>query len=153
MILGIDPGSSKIGWAFTDNRGLLLYSGIWICGMASFAGVVIAKRWSSLEKSFLEGSVDNVSGKDLFPIVIGKGTSSDRFVHLLDPGTVSSLQFVDESFTTLEARRLYWVIHEPGLLRKVFPFLCQLVPRDTDDLAAWAIILRYLKKEPRDRSF
>lgn len=146
MILGIDPGRSKIGWAFTDKSGHLLCSGIWMSKIFAFAGLISQKQWSHLQGSLLEGSMGKVYDRDLSCIVIGRGTSSNCLLDLLDPETVSSVQFVDESFTTLEARSLYWEIHEPGPLRRIFPFLCQFVPRDIDDLAALAIILRYLKQ-------
>ncbi|MBN1332412.1 MAG: endonuclease [Synergistales bacterium] len=146
MILGIDPGISKTGWAFTDQKGLLLCSGIWTGEMVTLAGLISGRRWSSLQKSLLEGSLDSVPDLDILSIVIGRGTSSESFVQLLHPQTASAVKLIDESYTTLEARRLYWKIHEPGISRKIFPFLCQLIPRDIDDLAAWAIVLRYLQE-------
>lgn len=53
---------------------------------------------------------------------------------------------INEHNTTLEARSLYWKIHTPGLLARLIPEGIRIPKRTLDDLAAWAIASRALKK-------
>jgi len=144
MILGLDPGSRKTGWVFTDMDGVLLCSGIWQGSSEGLASIIGRKQWASLRGHVMEGSPDRLEKGKAAIVVLGKGTTSHSFMDFLQREGITPIHLVDESFTTLEARNLYWKIHKPGLLRRIFPFLRGFVPRDLDDLAAWVLVQRYL---------
>ncbi|MBR0203998.1 MAG: hypothetical protein IJQ56_06520, partial [Synergistaceae bacterium] len=55
------------------------------------------------------------------------------------------IKVVNEKNTTLEARELYWRLHEPSFLMRLIPKNLRVPDRILDDLAAWAIGLRALK--------
>ena len=81
-------------------------------------------------------------GETIDRIVIGDGTASALFRKKLK--TVG-LEFIsiDEKGTTLEARSLYWKLHKPVFWQRLLPEGLRVPPRSLDDLAAWAIVLRY----------
>ena len=89
-------------------------------------------------------------------IAIGNGTNSRNFVEHVKNfcDKIECVIFserpeviiVDEKYTTLEARSLYWKIHKPGFLMKFIPEGLRVPARVLDDLAAWAIALRTVKK-------
>lgn len=141
--LGIDPGRSKTGWALTDEAGALLASGI-------VAAVDVALLLDALV--FAEKRVPVVPLEGRWPpsledgpleIVVGSGTGSAAVVRCLEARSMPFV-VVDEAFSTLRGRELYWRLHRPrGLLRWLPRGLC-LPPRDIDDLAAWALVLHHL---------
>jgi hypothetical protein len=123
VIVAFDPGRN-IGFALVDGRGRLLRQ------------AVLAER--DLERLELPaGSV----------LLIGDGTGSGHLAELLARRGRSGL-LVDETGSTLEARRLYYQRHPArGLLRLVPPGLrFPAVP--LDGYAAWALALRYLQAQP-----
>ena len=75
--------------------------------------------------------------------VIGDGTGSGELSSLLKHKGIEPTP-VDETGTSLEARKLYFRDHPPGFLMRLVPFTLQLPPRPIDDYAAYAIALRFL---------
>ena len=57
-------------------------------------------------------------------------------------GAALSHKVVEEYGTTLEAREIYWRLHAPRGLMKLVPTSLRTPPRNVDDLAAYAILLR-----------
>lgn len=76
-------------------------------------------------------------------VLLGEGTGSSPIRVLLE-GSGFSPEGVDESYSTLKGRELYWTLHPPRGFRKLIPLSLQVPPRDVDDLAAWAMILSVL---------
>ena len=89
-----------------------------------------------------EGSVPEAF--DVSEIFVGNGTTHDNLLQLLE-GKVKVI-LVDERGTTLDGRKLYWKLHPPRGFWKIFPTSLRLPPREIDDLAAWAIILKSITK-------
>lgn len=151
MILGIDPGRGKTGWAITDGLGDLLLSGIFATaegdrffhGMKQLLPEMIAPY-------VLEGTVDKIAEIRLCECVIGNGTGKDLLLSLAHT-LLLRVKLVPEKGTTLQSRDLYWRIHPPKGLQRIFPAALRVPPRDVDDLAAWAIILRYLETQKKNR--
>lgn len=152
LALGLDPGRDKTGFAFVNLDGDLLLSGIFPTSEREifFAGITGAAP--NLSAWITEGSSDFLPanlGDELRFVVVGDGTTSREFAAWTE-GVFSAcgceILTVDERNTTLEARGLYWKIHEPGFLTRLLPEGLRVPGRVLDDLAAWAVALRGLKK-------
>src|SRR5690625_3520386 len=77
------------------------------------------------------------------PVAVGNGTGSRALLKRLGRLGISA-DTVDETGSSLEARRLYWQVHRaPGLLRFV-PLKLRPVPPGLDAYAAWVIGRRWL---------
>lgn len=145
IFLGIDPGSSKTGWAWVSPEGELLASGI--VPRIHFEDLVLAVKQGKpalLESFRREGDLSMLRHTPVPVVVLGNGTSAKVLQDILknhgfDPVLVS------EYGTTLGARDLYWKIHPPRGLRKLIPLSLQVPPRDIDDLAAWKIVLDHIR--------
>ena len=142
LVLGFDPGRDKTGFAFVSLDGGLMMSGIFpSCEIESclhdFAPYVIERR--------VGFESDGVISRVKF-IAIGNGTTSRDFTEQVRSITGHEVIIVDEKNTTIEARSLYWKIHKPGIFMRLLPEGMRVPPRVIDDLAAYAIALRGLKK-------
>lgn len=155
LVLALDPGRSKTGFAFIGKDGNLLLSGIFpsdergkFFDAVLGEGAEIRRLSSWITEGNLESFADFSAERIIF-IVIGNGTGSKEFMSyvLRRPAKKSYGIFsVDETNTTLEARKLYWKIHKPGLLTRLIPEGLRVPPRIIDDLAAWAVGLRGFKE-------
>ena len=141
MILALDPGRGKTGFAFVDMQGSLLASGI-------FASSERDNFFRDFDRgiSFLEGSAENITHSRIKFIALGNGTGSKEFHDYVKRVTDYEIKVVNERNTTLEARELYWQLHKPSLLQRLIPKSLRVPDRILDDLAAWAIALRALRK-------
>jgi RNase H-fold protein (predicted Holliday junction resolvase) len=148
MILGIDPGRDKTGWALVSEEGELVLSGIvpapdaelffeaWSCPADKWQEALAA--WT-YERRFFASCFDNAP--ELEYVALGDGTGSHEMACKLCRLNVELL-LVDEKRTTLEARERYWVLHRPALWQRFLPRRLRIPPRAVDDLAAWVIALR-----------
>ncbi len=149
IILGLDPGRDKIGFAFTELDGGLISSGIFpqIEHVPFFHALLHDSH--ALSRWTLEGNTDslpkNPAGSLEFT-AIGNGTHSHTFTDLAKNFLPCEVLTVDERNTTLEARSLYWKLHKPGIFMRLLPEGLRVPHRMLDDLAAWAIAIRALKK-------
>lgn len=141
MKCSADPGKFKTGFAVTDDDGNLIFS-----------AVIPAEGQTMLAESFANRSLEKISifkcegaapeTFDADEIYIGNGTTHKKLLEILE-GAAKCI-VVDEYGTTLEGRKLYWRLHPPRGIWKLFPCSLRVPPRDVDDLAAWAIILKQL---------
>lgn len=142
LVLGFDPGRDKIGFAFADFEGELILSGI-------FASSEREKFFEDISGFIIEQRI-NIIPENIFShlkfIAIGNGTKSKEFYDYVSEKFNCEIIITDEKNTTLEARSLYWKIHEPDLWVKLLPEGMRVPGRILDDLAAWSIVLRALKK-------
>lgn len=149
IVLGIDPGRDKTGFAFVDSQGVLLASGIFPTNEhAKFFAALTSTR-GALAQWLTEGHTGSLPAKLLEAvkfIAIGEGTHSREFAQLVSRNLPCEVLTVDERNTTLEARNLYWKIHTPNFWTRLLPEGLRVPKRVLDDLAAWAIALRGLKK-------
>ncbi len=122
MFVGIDPGKN-LGVAFVDEDGRLKQ-----------AEITELNKLRTMEFGAAK-------------IIVGDGTGSAEVQKVL-LGRGLEFVVVDETATSIEARRLYFWANPPrGLLRLLPPGL-RWPPRPVDDYAAYAIVLRYQKKKP-----
>lgn len=142
LVLGLDPGRDKNGFAFVSLEGGLILSGI-------FPSSEIENFFSDPTPYILEGRLDSESPGAFPPvkfIAVGNGTTSRDFTEQVRLITGREIITVDEKNTTIEARSLYWKVHRPGIFQRLLPEGMRVPPRVVDDFAAWAVALRGLKK-------
>ncbi len=144
MYAGIDPGREKFGWALVESNGDLLLSGI--TPRPSF-GLWLETLASGKAVGFDEWVCErNVNDPVLSPcrnILLGKGTGMKEMAeNIRDRGV--AFETVPEAYSTLRARKLYWMLHPPRGLVRVVPLSFRVPPRPVDDLAAWRLVLDYL---------
>ncbi|MGC9373160.1 MAG: endonuclease [Thermovirgaceae bacterium] len=144
MYAGIDPGREKFGWALVKSGGSLLLSGI--APRPSF-GLWIDTLAAGKAKGFDEWVCErNASDATLPPcrnILLGEGTGMKEMAeNLRERG--AAFETVPEAYSTLRARKLYWMLHPPHGLVRVVPLAFRVPPRPVDDLAAWRLVLDYL---------
>ena len=148
MILSFDPGRDKTGFAFLDEDCSLILSGIFeaherddffdaLLHGRSLAGYITEQRIESLPENLL--SLVKF-------IAIGNGTNSKEFHDYLKSRISLEIMITDEKNTTLEARKLYWKIHEPNFIMRLLPESMRVPSRVLDDLAAWSIGIHAVKK-------
>lgn len=123
MIVAFDPGQN-LGVAFVSDAGELM------------SGEVL-----SLAEL---GSLELPGGAT---VLVGDGTGSRQLVtRLAELGVVAEL--VSEEGTSLEARRLYYQHNEPRGWARLVPVGMRSPGVPIDDYAAYAIALRWLRREP-----
>jgi hypothetical protein len=148
VILGIDPGRSKIGWALATLEGNLILSGTCLIkDLDAFLGVLKrpADKWEKELAGWVCERFLSASDPELDYIALGDGTGSGEIA-------VRCAQFdlktvcVGEKGTTIAARDLYWRFHRPAWWQRWLPRSLWVPPRNVDDFAAWAIVLRSVAK-------
>lgn len=146
LILGLDPGHDKIGFAFVDVGGELLLSGILPSKDREAFWALLRRKDCAVRTlaPWLKERLNDVEKERFIPklIVLGNGTCSDVLARELRACAPCGLLVVDERDTTLEARTLYWRLHRPTLWQMLLPRGLRVPLRPLDDLAAWAIALR-----------
>ena len=147
MILGVDPGRDKIGWAITTCDGDLFLSGICLISEQELFLTALAQesRWEyELAPWVTEKANTSVLRPEKLSLVaVGNGTGSQEAAKLFVRLGIQVV-VVDESGTTLEARGLYWSLHAPSWWQRCLPRVMWYPSRPLDDLAAWAIARRNL---------
>ncbi|PIE54551.1 MAG: endonuclease [Dethiosulfovibrio peptidovorans] len=146
MYLAVDPGRFKFGWAVVDTAGSLRCSGIMEKDRYDvFFSIFSGTSTPALDEPPLEGTLNEVIEQDIRILFVGNGTGYRDFV---EPGwsVPFKVVLVDEVGSTLEARKLYWHFHPPKGWWRLLPLSVQVPPRPIDDLAAYCIALRGMRK-------
>ncbi|MDQ2865569.1 MAG: pre-16S rRNA-processing nuclease YqgF [Candidatus Eremiobacteraeota bacterium] len=133
MVLGIDPGTRKAGYALVEADGRPLLAGI--------------EELPSLERRLRELCTSHHIGV----AALGTGTNAEAVRRILKVVGVP-VRLVDERETTLRARALYFADHPRRGWRRLVPIGMQLPPRPIDDYAAVLIARRYLADEGNRRN-
>jgi RNase H-fold protein (predicted Holliday junction resolvase) len=130
MILGIDPGTRKCGYAVVAEAG----------GEPIELGIVPTDA--------LEGRIVEVAGRlPLRAVALGGGTHMAAVAALV-AGLGLPVHVIDERETTLLARRRYFAAYPPTGWRRLIPSGMLLPPRPIDDFAALLIAERLLGRGP-----
>ena len=134
MIFAIDPGSEKTGTAVVNDDGSLVTKAI----------VPTPDRLSYVEEIY---------GKYPFShIVMGDGTNHKHLQPLVeqwiaDGRRAVTFSLIDEKFTTVEGRNLYFQCTPRKGWRRFIPLSLQYPPEPVDDFVAWIIGRRYITKK------
>jgi len=147
-ILGVDPGRDKVGWALVNYSGDLFSSGICPVSEQELFLTALTRGPCLWERELLPWVTEKAGARVSQPetlsiIAVGNGTGSLEAVKLFERLGIQ-IVVVDESETTLEARRLYWSLNSPSWWQRYLPRVMWFPPRPLDDLAAWAIAKRSL---------
>jgi RNase H-fold protein (predicted Holliday junction resolvase) len=127
MLLGVDPGTRKCGYAVIERIGAQPLA-LGIVPLDEFAA-----RLATLRADF---------GIDM--VAIGHGTNAAVVSAIVrDAGLTFAL--VDERETSLRARARFFVDHPPRGWRRIVPRGMLLPDRPIDDYAALLIAERYLQ--------
>ncbi len=127
MILGLDPGTRKCGYALVPDGG----------------GTPLALGIAPL--SDLEAVLrDVVAGRSVARVALGRGTNAAVVGAVLDRLALP-YTLVDEHETTLRARARYFADHPPRGWKRLVPRGMLLPERPVDDYAALLIAERYLQ--------
>ena len=121
MILAIDPGSEKTGTAVLRNDGSL------VCRQ------IIPTEDLSAHLSEMGNGTNH---RHLQPV-------AEEWIQKEAPDVTFSL--IDEKFTTVEGRKLYWQYTPRHGWRRLVPLSLQYPPEPVDDFVAWIIGQRYIK--------
>jgi RNase H-fold protein (predicted Holliday junction resolvase) len=130
FVLGIDPGSAKVGYALADAAGAVLAAGV-----VSVAGL-------------RETVAALVREHTITAVAMGRGTKASVLqAQLAD--LALPVYLVDEFETSRLARELYFKEHPPRGWRRLIPVGMLLPPRPIDDYAAILIARRFLTRGRR----
>ena len=127
-ILAIDPGRSKWGWAVVDNQAIVKAHGI-----NRFEELNLRVAQLHEEHSFKSIILGNLTGSKEYYRCL-----SSKFSNL-------TIDFIDESNSTLEARAVYFEFNPPTGLWKLIPLSFQSPPEDYDDYTAIVLARRYFE--------
>lgn len=126
--LGVDPGSAKTGFAWLEADGQI-------------------KKVAVLATAALKELLPQILISAPTAVILGNGTNCDKIKKMLlaaDPA--SKIIVIEESYSTEEARRLYWQENPPHGWRRLLPLGLQVPPVNLDGYAAAVLVRRYLKK-------
>lgn len=131
MILGFDPGRDKCGIAIMDSTGAIYEHQV---ADAREAIAVILKLWQ--QYSFQQ-------------VVMGNLTTAKEWYKRLkaELGEAFSIEMIDESNSSLEARDRYWQMYPPRGFARLLPPGMRLPPRPVDDIVAILLVERYLARQ------
>jgi hypothetical protein len=132
-LAALDPGRSKCGLVRTDGRRLQVEEAL-ILPPEQCRDTLAAWHGQGL----------------LVAVVLGDGTTSRSWCRTL-AGLQIPTQLVDERGTTLAARERYWQLWPARGWRRLLPRGLRVPPRQLDDLAAQAVLERWLQR-PLTRS-
>lgn len=128
-VLGIDPGTRKVGWALTEEAD----------------SPPIALGIEPLE-SLLEHLGPLLEQHPIRAVALGGGTNAAVLQERLG-GLGVPVHVIDETDTTYRARPLYFADHPPRGWRRLLPLGLQVPPRPIDDYAALLIARRYIGRD------
>jgi len=148
MVLGIDPGRDKMGWAIANYDGDLFSAGICPVSEQELFLTALTRKPDSWEYELSPWMTEKpglsvLRAEKLSLVAAGNGTGSQGTVELLRRLGVK-IVVVDEKGTTLEARKLYWSFHGPSWWQRFLPRVMWFPPEALDDLAALVIARRSL---------
>jgi RNase H-fold protein (predicted Holliday junction resolvase) len=147
MLLGIDPGRGKCGWALAAETGVLIASGMFDAHRAEeFLGIMVDGDGARAKTFALEGAENMPPVFAVEEYLLGDGTGKESFLSLAKRLSFR-VKLVSEKGTTLRGRRLYWEHNPPVGLKRFLPEGLRIPPREVDDFAALAIILEFIESQ------
>ncbi len=132
MIAAIDPGSEKTGTAILNEDGTLAEKKIVPTPM-------LLPYLQQAYETYL-----------FHHIVMGNGTNHKHLqpcveAWIQDKKRPVTFSLIDEKYTTVEGRKLYFKYTPRKGWRRFIPLALQYPPEPVDDFVAWIIGLRYIK--------
>lgn len=128
LLLGFDPGRDKCGVALLD-RDRKVY-----CHTVITATEAIAKIQ------------DLCQHYNIQILIMGNQTTAQQWYQRLVQEIALPIEFVDERYSTLQARDRYWAMFPAKGLTRLIPQGMREVPRPIDDIVAIILVERYLEQ-------
>lgn len=142
IVLAIDPGRIKCGVAVVGRASCGEY-----CSKAKrntfltiHSGVVPTEEIERTITELIERYNPTV-------IIIGNGTGSSQTIRIAESVASIPVKAVDEQFTTLAARKRFFIDNPPKGLRRLIPTSLQTPSRPYDDYVAVILAESYLLSE------
>ena len=135
VVLAIDPGRSKCGLAVVTSSDHPLPN---------------SKSFDILHQSVVSRSDIKMAISSLIEsyspcvIIIGDGTSSSQLAQEITELNFAKVEFVDEKFTSIAARKRFFIENPPRGFRKLIPTSFQTPSRPYDDYVAVILAEIYL---------
>ena len=128
VYLGFDPGKDKCGVAVVDRAGIALYHEVLPAATLLEQLPALCAKWQALQ------------------VVMGDRTTAKQWQKKLTQALPETpITLVDEHYSTLAARDLYWEMYPPQGFQRLIPQGMRLPPRPIDDLVAIILVRRYLQ--------
>jgi RNase H-fold protein (predicted Holliday junction resolvase) len=128
VYLGFDPGKDKCGVAVVDRTGVALYHEVLPSDTLLEQLPTLCAQWPVLQ------------------VVMGDRTTAKQWQKKLTEALPNTpITLVDEHYSTLAARDLYWEMYPPQGFQRLIPQGMRLPPRPIDDLVAIILVRRYLQ--------
>jgi RNase H-fold protein (predicted Holliday junction resolvase) len=128
IYLGFDPGKDKCGVAVVDRTGLALHHEVLPSDTLLEQLSALCNQWQVLQ------------------VVMGDRTTAKQWQKKLTQALPEMpIALVDEHYSTLAARDLYWEMYPPQGFQHLMPQGMRLPPRPIDDLVAIILVRRYLQ--------
>ena len=129
MVMAIDPGRCKSGIVVMNNNFDILFQKV-------------------IESLTLESVILELSDKyKIETIILGNGTTSKDVEQIISSALPNvHIEIFEESYTTEEARKLYWKKNPPLGWRRFLPTSMQVPPVPVDDIVAEILAKRYLMR-------
>lgn len=131
VVLAIDPGTSKCGFALVERK--------------SDGGIGLLWRAIASPEEACDKVREALAQHEVSLIVVGAGTASKGLVERLREELPSvGILVVDEKDTTMHARERYWEHFPRRGWRRLLPATMQVPPVPIDDFAAMVLAERVL---------
>jgi len=128
IIIAIDPGTKKCGYAVVDSKLSVLQREV----------ILIDKIIKNIEDSFKVYEINK--------IILGDGTNYKQIEKKLKNHFPRlKIVLIEESFSTLEARKKYFEAHPPRGIFKLIPLSLRVPPRQYDDFVAVLLAEKYFE--------
>ncbi len=128
VYLGFDPGKDKCGVAVVDGTGVASYHEVISSDTLLEQLPALCTQWQVSQ------------------VVMGDRTTAKQWQKKLTQALPKMLiSLVDEHYSTLAARDLYWEMYPPQGFQRLIPQGMRLPPRPIDDLVAIILVRRYLQ--------
>lgn len=151
-ILGIDPGRYKFGAAVINIDKHIIYNKIIYFNDKNNSKCIQINLHDLLIGPLFNLINEVISRYSINAIALGNKTASKEYFNVinnifqkLNLSSKIEIKLVDESYTTINARLLYFKYNPPCFLLKWLPYTLIPIFNDIDDYAAALIAINYLK--------
>ena len=128
IIVAIDPGTKKCGYAVVDSNLSVLQREV----------VPTGKITKTIE--------DSLNIYKINKIILGNGTNYKNIEERLkNHFSLLKIVLIEEEFSTLEARKKYFEAHPPQGIYKLIPLSLRVPPCHYDDFVAILLAEKYFK--------
>ena len=130
IIIAIDPGTKKCGYAVVDSNLS-----------------VLQREVISIEK-IAKTIQDNLNIYKINKIILGNGTNYKNIEERLkNQFSLLRIILIEEKFSTLEARKKYFEVYPPRGILKIIPLSLRVPPCHYDDFVAILLAEKYFKNK------